>query len=261
MRMKRNVRAAAVLAFLGGSGPLFAQSNALRNVVARQVPPAAGGATRPAAEGGVVPGPAVRQPLLPVTAQAEPPVNPVLQSASLIAVDLPKPKKLAVHDLVTVIIREDKRFISDAKLETEKEIKLDAALKQWFRLDPEDRLVPQNFERAGAPGAQFDFKHQYDGNGKFNRQDSLVTRIQTRVIDVKPNGNLVLEARKEIVVEGESQAVALTGECRAVDVTAQNSVLSTQVADLRIRVDGSGATHDASRRGWLRKAWDFFRPL
>ncbi len=253
----RFVRCAAVLWVCA---PGLAQSNALRNVVARQAPPATGASTRPTAPG-LVPGPFIRQPLTPVTAVSEPPVNPVLQSTSLIAVDLPKPKKLAVHDLVTVIIREDKRFTSDAKLETEKEIKLDAALKQWFRLDPEDRLVPQNFERAGAPGAQFDLKHQYDGNGKFNRQDSLVTRIQTRVIDVKPNGNLVLEARKEIVVEGESQAVTLTGECRAMDVTAQNSVLSTQIADLRIRVDGGGATHDASRRGWLKKAWDLIRPL
>ena len=88
-----------------------------------------------------------------------------------------------------------------------------------------------------------------------------MTRIQARVIDVKPNGNLVLEARKRITVDEEDQIATLSGVCRSKDVTAQNSVLSTQVADLEISVSHTGAARDASRRGWAMRLFDLLRPF
>ncbi|MFO0839417.1 MAG: flagellar basal body L-ring protein FlgH [Phycisphaerae bacterium] len=211
---------------------------------------------RPASANGARPGAtAVSRNYLPT-----PPANPALAGMSLIAVQIPQPEKIGVHDLVTIIIREDKRATSDSKLQSDKEWKLDATLAQWLRLDTRDHLVPQNFP-GGAPGAQFDINNKYDGQGKIDRKDSLITRITATVIDVKPNGNLVLEAKKSIKTDEEVQLVTLTGACRSRDVTAENTVLSTQVADMQISVEHTGAARDAARRGWLMKAFDALRPF
>lgn len=203
--------------------------------------------------------PFVRQ--SPTAAATEDVANPVLQALSPIAVSLPPPQKIGVNDLVTIIIREDKQATVDAKMNSDREWKVDAALAKWFRLDPQDRLIPQTFPN-GIPEIDFELDSQYGGEGKTNRKESLVTRITARVLDVKPNGNLVLEARKEVNSTGdERQIMTLTGECRSRDVTNQNTVLSTQLADLRIDTKESGAMHDATQRGWIKRLFDFAKPL
>jgi flagellar L-ring protein precursor FlgH len=190
----------------------------------------------------------------------EPPPNPVLLLASPIAVEPPRPRKIGVNSLVTIIIRESRTTLNDAKMKAEKDWEVKAGLAQWFRLDKHDRLVSQGFPN-GAPGVDFTFDNKYDTKGKYDRKDELTTRITAKVIDVKPNGNLVLEARKRIKVGDEEQIATLTGECRSEDVTAANTVLSTQIANLTIEMPDQGAVRDATRRGWLMRLFDFLRPL
>ena len=114
---------------------------------------------------------------------------------------------------------------------------------------------------AGNPAAEFDFKNDYGGDGKYDRKDELTTRVTARVIDVKPNGNLVLEATKSITIDEEGYIITLVGECRGRDVTPENTVLSTQIAEPEISVRHSGALRDATRRGWLMRTFDFLRPF
>ena len=208
------------------------------------------------------PGPQVRAPFVTTAEPDAPPrgANLVLRRASLISVELPEQEKIGVGDLVTIIIREDKTFRSDSRLKSDKEWKLDAELKKWFRFDGLTHLLTQDFA-GGTPGAELDFSSEYQGRGKVDRKDSLVTRIQAKVIDVKPNGNLVLEARKRITVDEEDQIATLSGICRSKDVTAQNTVLSTQVADLEIGITHTGAARDAARRGWAMRLFDLLRPF
>ncbi len=187
-------------------------------------------------------------------------VNPVLLAISPIAVEVPEPRKIQVHDLVTVIVREDKKSTSDAKLESDKQWQIDAELKKWFRLDLHDRLVPQTFPN-GTPGMDFEFNNKYDGEGKIERGDTLTLRITATVLDVRPNGTLVLEARKRIKNDEDVQIMTLTGTCRTEDVTAQNTVLSTQLADAEVVTEHTGPARDAARRGWLMKAFDWLRPF
>lgn len=192
-------------------------------------------------------------------AGAQPAPNPALLRWSLIAVEAPPPRKFKVNDLVTVIVREDKRATSDARLESSKSWEIQSEFKRWFRLDKDARLVGAPLR--GDPGVDFTFENEYNGEGKVDRRDLLITRLTTRIIDVKPNGNLVLEARKELVNDEEREVVTLMGEVRSDDVTAQNTVLSTQIFGLSIQSQHSGAARDAARRGWLMKTFDWLRPL
>jgi len=199
--------------------------------------------------------------LRPQATQDEgPPPNEVLLATSLIAVEAPRPRQVRVHDQITVIIREEKRSTSDSDLKREKKWEIEAELKKWIRLNEQCKLVPQVFP-AGNPAIDLTYDDKYEGKGKVGRKDSLVTRATATVIDVKPNGNLVLEAKKDIRVDEDRQIVTLTGVCRSEDVTPQNTVLSTQLADVRIDIQHSGPARDAARRGWLARIWDFIRPL
>lgn len=185
--------------------------------------------------------------------------NAGLRAASLIAVEPPEPKRIGVHDLVTIIVREDKTSITDAKSQSDKDWKITSGLDKWFRLNLHDHLVAQTF--PDSPGVEFDFKSAYGGKGKIDRKDSFTMRITAAVIDVKPNGNLVIEARKKIKIDEEEQVITLTGVCRSEDVTAQNTVLSTQLADLELRAEHDGAARDAERRGWIKRLVDALRPI
>jgi flagellar L-ring protein precursor FlgH len=189
-----------------------------------------------------------------------PPPNEVLLSASLIAVQPPRPRKFKVHDRITIIIREEKRATSDSDLKSDRKWEIEAELKKWIRINEECKLVPQVFPQ-GNPALEFDYEDKYDGKGKVGRKDSLVTRVTATVVDVKPNGDLVLEAKKDIRVDEDRQIIRLTGICRSVDVTIQNTVLSTQLADARIDIQHSGPARDAARRGWLARFWDLIRPF
>ncbi|MCG3127634.1 MAG: Flagellar L-ring protein [Phycisphaerae bacterium] len=243
-----------------------AQSNSLRRATRRAAPddaappPIHAPTSQPALFSRAASSPHLRTAIRGAAADQSAPLNPAVRAASLIAVELPKPEVIGVHDLVTIIVREDKRSTTDSKLQADKEWKVQSAFDKWFKLDERDSLVGQDLG-PNAPGIEFDFKNEYDGTGKVNRADTLITRITARVLDVRPNGNLVLEARKEIEPDEEGQIMVLTGECRARDVTAQNTVLSTQVADLVIRIEHTGAARDATRRGWLMRAFDFLRPI
>jgi flagellar L-ring protein precursor FlgH len=192
--------------------------------------------------------------------RAAPKPNALLLRSSPFAVARPEPIKIKVHDLLTIIVRESKTATTDSKLQSKKNWKLDTGLEEWIRLSNKHGVVPAKFEQ-GKPSVLFDFKNDYKGNGKYDRKDELTTRITARVIDVKPNGNLVLEARKSIAIDDEGYTITLTGECRALDVLPDNTILSTQIADPTIDVQHSGSVRDATRRGWLMRGLDFLRPF
>lgn len=186
-------------------------------------------------------------------------MNQSLAANSLISVELPEPRKFRVHDLITIIVREKKKYESDADTEQGKDVSLKAKLAKWFRIH--NQKWAQQVFGGGTPEVDFSLGSKWEGDGKVEREDQFTTRITAEVIDVKPNGNLVLQARKHIRNDEERQVVTLTGICRSMDVSADNTVLSTQLADLEIDVSHSGAVRDATRRGWIPRFFDFLRPF
>jgi flagellar L-ring protein precursor FlgH len=237
-----------------------AQSNSLFHYSASETSPTP--ITQPAAGMPEVMPPAPRTPLQPQLGRDDgpPPPNQVLLAASLIAVEAPQPRQIKVHDRITIVIREEKRSTSDSDLKREKKWEIAAELKKWIRLNEAHKLVPQIFPE-GNPALDLEYDDKYEGKGKVGRKDTLITRVTATVIDVKPNGDLVLEAKKDIRIDADRQVITLTGICRSEDVTAQNTVLSTQLADAKIDIQHTGPARDAARRGWLARIWDFVRPL
>jgi len=185
--------------------------------------------------------------------------NEPLRAASFFAVQLPPPRVFHLHDLITVIIREEKRYKSDSELEQDKEFSVKAKVNKWPRIHNWE-LMPQSFP-AGKPEMDVSVTGELKGSGTAERQDRLITRITAEIIDIKPNGTLVLQGYKFIKTDEEEQEIVLSGVCRSEDVGPDNTILSTQVHNLKIIVRHRGAVRDASRRGWLTRLLDFLNPF
>lgn len=186
-----------------------------------------------------------------------------LQSASLFAVPEPKPRTIKKHDLVTVIINEEASVASDAKSSTNRDTQLNATLSSYLQINPTNL---KNFSFTGVqptvpPGFVGDLQRNFKGDGQDDRTDSFTTRLSAEVVDVKPNGTLVLEAKRNIQVNSEIQHYLLSGICRAEDVTPDNTILSTQLSDLDLRREDQGMVRDATKQGGLNKLLDFINPF
>lgn len=87
-----------------------------------------------------------------------------------------------------------------------------------------------------------------DGAGATSRETVASTTLTGRVAAVLPNGNLVIEAAKEVVINSERQLVTLRGVARPYDLTAGNVVRSDRLGQLEIRINGKGVVGDSIRR-------------
>jgi len=96
---------------------------------------------------------------------------------------------------------------------------------------------------AGLTGSQ-----KLDGQGATSRETELTTTVSARVSKVLPNGYLVIEGTKDVIVNSERQVVTVRGIARWNDVGAGNTIRSDRLAELEIRVQGKGVVGDAIRR-------------
>jgi flagellar L-ring protein precursor FlgH len=96
-------------------------------------------------------------------------------------------------------------------------------------------------------------KEDVSGGGKSTRAGALTGRMTVRVLDVLPNGNLVINGNRVITVNDEKQVMEITGIVRPEDVSAENSVISSLVADAQIKYNGKGAVAEKARLGLVSR--------
>lgn len=188
------------------------------------------------------------------------PGTQAIERMSKIAVAPVQPRQFTPNMLITIIVREQKKYEAEAEYEAEKKWKWDELLSRWFRFYPDCKLGEDHLSN-GKPGSKFDLKHKYETDGSSDYSDKFSTRITAKIIDVKPNGNLVLEATHTRKHDEEVANITLTGVCRSEDVTPDNTIMSTQIAEMVLDVQNKGAVRDATTRGWIPRILDFIKPL
>ncbi len=181
-----------------------------------------------------------------------------LRRLSMIYVRVPEPRKFAIHDIITIIIDETSRTESSQSLETEKEFDLNGSLSEFPSLRHLLELQLQNGDstrlpmRVGVSG-----EHESTNEGDFERTDRFTARVAATVIDVKPNGTLVLEAKKTISNnQGELQTIVLSGMCREEDVSIDNTVASYNMANLNVFQRTEGEVHKAGTKGLIPRVFE-----
>jgi flagellar L-ring protein FlgH len=174
-----------------------------------------------------------------------------LQQTSLLAIEAPRPREYHKHDLVTIIVDEVSRQEAEQKLKTDKtygiDAQLNAVIDPWELL--ETRLRQADIERLRLIDAAA--KQRFDGQGRFQRNDRFTTKLQAEIIEVKPNGVLVLEAKRTTEMGGEIKTTVLSGTCRTEDITGNNTVFSSQIANMMLISRHEGQVDQAGRKGFF----------
>jgi len=97
----------------------------------------------------------------------------------------------------------------------------------------------------------------YKTDGRTRSSGLLTTTVSAEVVEVLPNGNLVIEARRSLVVNNETQTMVLSGVIRPRDITRNNIIPSTKIANAQIRYEGKGPIARRQKPGILNKIFDW----
>ncbi len=152
-------------------------------------------------------------------------------------------KARRVGDLVTLIIVERTEASQEARTTTSKDGEVSIGPGLGF-LD----IIPL-IQASGGDSLS--------AGGTTTRGGSLQAKMTTRVVEVLPNGVLRIEGRQTIVLNGEEQEIVVSGLVRTRDIAADNTVLSTYVADAHITFKGTGVLGNEQRRGILTRLFDW----
>ncbi|MCX7856674.1 MAG: flagellar basal body L-ring protein FlgH [Deltaproteobacteria bacterium] len=161
-------------------------------------------------------------------------------------------------DIITVRIVEVSQASEKATTDTTRSSSVGAGISNLFGLEvnPKAHIFSNPDKLIGA-----NTKNDFTGEGETTRAGSLSATITARVIDVLPNGNLVIEGRREIYINAEKKEIKLQGVVRPKDIAADNSILSTQIADAKIVYSGVGVVSEKLRPGWAARLLDVIWPF
>ncbi|HEY0184635.1 MAG TPA: flagellar basal body L-ring protein FlgH [Rhodopila sp.] len=99
------------------------------------------------------------------------------------------------------------------------------------------------------------------GTGQIQRTESVTLRLAGVVTQVLPNGNLVIAARQEFLVNSELRNLQVTGVIRPQDIASDNTVLHDRMAEARISYGGKGQLTDIQRARWGQQMMDILMPF
>ena len=101
------------------------------------------------------------------------------------------------------------------------------------------------------------FSNDFEGGGRFNRSGKLVSRISATIESITANGEMWLYGEQIIDFNGEEQFISVMGRARPVDITSQNTILSSRLADSVIKFTGKGILNTSQKPGWITRIINF----
>jgi flagellar L-ring protein precursor FlgH len=204
---------------------------------------------------GIVVPPGQMGPLIPVPA---PPPPMRRRDVSWIYIDRPRPRKVGVHDIVTVVVDEKSEMLHNTRFNRQRNAIFKAQLKEFIKINEKGNL---DNAALNSPTIDAQLRSQLQSFGQSQTQEGLKYRIAATVVDLLPNGTLVLEARKSIHTPDDVWEYRLTGRIRTQDILGNNTVLSENIAELKIEKNQVGKVEDSSKRGILGKLYDYLLPF
>ncbi len=158
-----------------------------------------------------------------------------------------------VDDVVTIRVLESTQALASADASSSRASQASAGFDSIFGLEKKIAELPTIV--SGKSNSSF------QGSGATTRETTVETILTARVMDVLPNGYLVVEGMREIRVNNENQSVYLTGVVRPEDISPGNVVLSSAVAQMSVRVQGRGTVSQPLKPGWLYRILNGILPF
>jgi len=165
-------------------------------------------------------------------------------------------KALRVGDVITVRIVENAQASNTADTDLSRSSSAKAGISSFFGKKKFLDLFKLGDELLNSSA-----ENEHKGAGSTTRSGQLTATLTAVVREVLPNGNLVIQGTRELLVNHEQQFITLTGMVRPQDIDRDNVVVSSQLADANITIGGLGVVADKQRSGWGTWIFDFVWPF
>jgi flagellar L-ring protein FlgH len=161
-----------------------------------------------------------------------------------------------VGDIVTVLVSMNdnanlKNVTSAARTSTET-----AGMPNLFGLEA---IVPKAVTPSTLLSASSG--NNNTGTGQIQRTEAVTLRLAGIITQVLPNGNLVVAASQEFMVNSELRQLKVTGVIRPQDIASDNTVRHDRMAEARIAYGGKGQLTDIQRARWGQQMMDILMPF
>ena len=181
-----------------------------------------------------------------------------IQDYSRIYIEQPQPREIKVHDIITIVVNEKAEVTLNSRFSRQRQASLKAELKEFMRLNDDGNLTNA---ADNQPKIDATLNGRLQSTGAVKDSEGVRYRIAAMVVDIRPNGNLILEAKKSFQLEDDAWEYSLTGILRFEDIQANNTALSENIANLSITRRRRGKVHNSTKRPWGIKLYDRFFPF
>ena len=174
-------------------------------------------------------------------------------------------KAFRIGDIITISLNERTQASKNASSQIQKNSDVNIGVPNLFGM----AVTPSNpLSGLSALGmtnnklsleADYNAKRSTKGSGQTGQSNSLSGSITVTIAEVYPNGVLAVRGEKWLTLNTGDELVRISGIVRADDISTDNVVSSTRIADARITYSGTGAFANASKPGWLDRF--FLSPL
>ena len=200
--------------------------------------------------------------LMLVNAPAANSMAPSLENSSFIYNPLPPEaqiRSLALHDVITVLVDYRSVALSEGSGEIRKTGSYNSVLSDWIQFDGKS-IFPDPLTR-GDPTVAGQVNSQLRAESDVESRESLTFPIAAQVVDIRPNGNLVIEGRRRIRINEEVWMTYLRGSVPRQSIGPDRTVRDTSIAGLEIAKYEEGAVRDGYSRGWLSRFYGKYKPF
>lgn len=166
-------------------------------------------------------------------------------------------KARSVGDLVTIIVSEDTDVDTREDRGAAKSSRATAGLT--FAGGTGGGLGTQAAD--GSVDVDKNSSRSFDGESSFRSNAAITDRMTVTVMDVLPNGNMVLSGKRTVRVAGDQRTLILTGMVRAIDIGPDNTVNSRHIAELKLMYEPAGPAQRFARQGWFGRAANAIWPF
>jgi len=149
-------------------------------------------------------------------------------------------KAVRLHDVVSVVVTESLAASTDGQVKNSRSSNASSNVTALFGALKASNALQNLVGQTSSSGLT--------AQGQSTTNSSLVTTFGAEVVDVLPNGMLVVQATRQLTFSQQTQLIKLRGLVRPEDVSAQNQVLSTAMTDLELEVTGRGIVNDSTYR-------------
>jgi flagellar L-ring protein precursor FlgH len=144
------------------------------------------------------------------------------------------------HDLISVVVSENLAASTDGTVKNSRASNASSSISALFGALHAGNAMQNLVNQTSAAGL--------NAQGTSATNSSLSTTIGGQVIEVLPNGMLVIEAARQVEFSQQTQTIILRGLVRPEDISQQNQVLSTAISSLELEVRGKGIIDDYTHR-------------